>query len=63
MNGVFSMQNYTLMPLFQDIKRSTNYFSHLSFNHVYRDQNQEANQLSKVGVALDRGSWKIIEKA
>jgi hypothetical protein len=38
MNGDFSMQNYTLMPLFQNIKSSLQDFTHLTFDHVYRDK-------------------------
>lgn len=59
MKGDFSLQNFTLQPLFQDIMSGESAFSHITFEHIYR--NREADQLSKVGVALERGSWKITE--
>jgi hypothetical protein len=62
MNGMSSLQNYMLPPLFRNLKRSTTLFCHLSFNHVYRNMNEEANMLSKVGLVMDKGSWKVTEK-
>jgi hypothetical protein len=61
MNEMSSLQNYTLQPLFQDIKTHTTLFVHLSFNHVYKNRN-EGDKLSKVGLDMNRGSWKVLEK-
>jgi hypothetical protein len=63
MTGVYSMQNYSLQPLFQNIKSYCEHFSHITFDHVFRERNQEANSLSKAGLELDHGSWKIKEEA
>jgi hypothetical protein len=45
-----------------NIKRNIKYFSYITFEHVYRDRNQEADYLSKVGLATNRGSSKIYKK-
>jgi hypothetical protein len=62
MNGDFTLQNYTLWPLFIEITRIASSFSHHKFFHVYKKQNQDADKLSKDGVEMDQGSWKIFEK-
>jgi len=59
---IVTLHNYSLQPIFQDVQWSTLFFSHISFNHVYMNQNQEANKLSKIGLVFDRGMWKIFEK-
>jgi hypothetical protein len=58
-----SLQNYTLWPLFNEIKSLASNFSHLDYSHVYRQQNQDVDKLSKDGVEMVRGSWKIFERA
>jgi ribonuclease HI len=61
MKGEFNLCNFTLQPLFHDILLLKSTFSHISFTHVYRDRNNEANMLSKDGVALENGIWKITD--
>ena len=51
-----SLQNYTLWPLFNEIKSLASNFSHLDYSHVFRQQNQDADKLSKAGVEMARGS-------
>jgi hypothetical protein len=53
MNGDFTLQNYTLWPLFTEITRIASSFSHHKFFHVYKKQNQDADKLSKAGVEMD----------
>jgi hypothetical protein len=59
MKGEFNLCNFTLQPLFHDILLLKSAFSHISFTHVYRDKNYDADKLSKDVVALENGIWKI----
>jgi hypothetical protein len=52
-----------LVPLLEEIKRLTAEFAHISFLHVYRNHNQQVDQLSKTALDLDKGCWKIKEEA
>jgi ribonuclease HI len=61
-NGTQTLHKYTLQPLMDDVKRLLTFFSHISFTHVYRNWNKEADQLSKDGLVLDQGIWKVWEK-
>jgi hypothetical protein len=63
MIGVYSIKNYSLQPLFQNIKSYCEHFSHIiTFDHVIRERNQEAVSLSKARLELDHDSWKIKEE-
>jgi ribonuclease HI len=62
MKGTHFLRSYSLVPLLEEIKRCSTEFSHISFSHIYRTHNKKANQLSKSGLELDKGSWKIREE-
>jgi hypothetical protein len=62
MKGDFNIQNFTLLPLFQEIQNSLSGFSYISFDHVYRNRNEEVDRLSKAGLEMDKGVKKIAEK-
>jgi hypothetical protein len=56
MIGVFNMQNFTLLPLYQEIKRNISDFSYITFEHVYKSRNKEVDQLSNTRLALEKGT-------
>ena len=55
-------KNTSLDALVEEVRKLLANFDSLSLKHVYREQNMEANRLSKAGISLARGTWKIIEK-
>ena len=55
-------RNTSLDTLFEEVYRILANFESISFKHVYRERNMEANKLSKAGLNLQWGTWKIIEK-
>jgi ribonuclease HI len=61
MKGDYMLRNFLLQPLFSDIKNLQSTFSHISFSHVYRDKNIEADRLSKQGLELQEGTWEVFE--
>jgi len=63
MKGDFLMQNYAFSPLFQSLKSSSQNFSQLTFDHVYRHWNQEVDSLSKADLDLDKCTWKSLRRA
>jgi uncharacterized membrane protein YesL len=55
-NGTLSMNKYYLHYNLLDIQGFSIDFSHITFSHVYREQNAEVDSLSKNGLVLERGS-------
>ena len=55
-------RNSTLDTLYEEVNRTLSIFESILFKHVYRERNMEANKLSKAGLNLQWGTWKIIEK-
>ena len=53
--------NSTLDTLYEEINRTLSIFESISFKHVYRERNTDANKLSKAGLNLQWGYWKIME--
>jgi hypothetical protein len=53
--------NTRLFALVEDINRLQTNFDTFSCQHVYRENNKEADQRSKEGINLVMGQWKIIE--
>ena len=51
----------TLDALYEEATRSFSFFETISFTHVYREKNVDANKLSKTGLTLQWGEWKILE--
>jgi hypothetical protein len=62
MKGTHFLRSYTLVPLLEEIKICSVEFTHISFSHIYKNHNKKADQLSKYGLELDKGSWKIREE-
>jgi hypothetical protein len=53
--------NFTLQPLFLDVWSLQSTFTHISYAHIYRDRNGTGDGLSKAGLELDRGVYKVLE--
>lgn len=51
--------NIFLKTIYEDISGLIEVFEEVSFQHVYRDQNCQADQLSKQGVLLEEDSHKL----
>ena len=54
-------RNSSLDTLYEEVNRTLSNFESISFKHVYREQNMDADKLSKAGLNLQWGSWKSIE--
>lgn len=63
MKGTHFLRSYTLVPLLEEIKICSAEFMHISFTHVYRNHNKTTDQLSKFGLDLEKGCWKIREES
>ena len=61
MNKTQKCRITSLDALYEEKTRSLSLFETISFTHVYREQNNEADKLSKKGLTLQRGEWKILE--
>ena len=61
-NKIQKCRNTSLDALFEEVSRLLANCESLSLKHVYREQNMEADILSKVGINLEWGTWKITEK-
>lgn len=59
--GVFSLENFLLRPIIKEIQNTSPSFIHIYFHHVYREQNELADGLSKAVFLLDAGQWCIWE--
>ena len=53
LNGEYRVRNKDLMPIFLEIKNYLKNFSQVSFSHVRRELNKEADRLANE--AMDRG--------
>jgi ribonuclease HI len=53
MNGEYKIKHPNLMPLAARVKELTRKFKSVSFAHVYREHNKEADKLANL--AMDRG--------
>ena len=62
MNKIQRRRNTSLVALFEEVNRLLANFESLSLKHVYRERNMEADRLSKAGINLEWGTWKITEK-
>ena len=54
-------KNYSLDTLYEEVNRNLSNFESISFKHVYWERNMDTNKLSKAGLNLQWGSWKIME--
>ena len=60
-NGKASCQNQILKTIVDEIISLKNFFNRFSLCHIYRDRNEEADQLSKAGLQQALGSWTVEE--
>jgi hypothetical protein len=60
-NGTQRYTNIRLANIVEDIKFLQTAFDSLTFRHVYKKRNEEADRRSKEGANLDLGIWKISE--
>lgn len=54
-------RTFTLRHILDEALRLTSLFDHFSCNHIYREQNTEADRLSKEGAIREQDNWLIIE--
>jgi ribonuclease HI len=52
-----------LVPIFEEVMRIITAFDSISFSHIYREQNQLVDRLSKEASQLDYGRWHIEEQS
>ena len=61
LNKIHKCRTATLDALYEETTRSLSFFETISFTHVYRERNVDADKLSKKGLTLQWGEWKILE--
>ena len=59
--GKFFIQNITLANILRDIRLSFQSFDWLSFQHILRELNVKADELSKEDLQLQRGTFGYYE--
>jgi ribonuclease HI len=62
-NGVQRCHISRLVPIYEEVLRIINVFDSISFTHLYREQNQLADRLSKEASQLEYGRWYIEEQS
>ena len=55
MNKIQKCRTASLDALFEETTHSLSFFESISFTHVYRERNKEADRLSKKGLTLQWG--------
>ena len=60
-NRTQHFRNYFLLPLLNEILHIKSFFNEIIVCHIYRERNQEADNLSKTGVQQDLGTWSVTE--
>eukprot|EP00253_Pinus_taeda_P029408 PITA_29408 len=60
-NGTATCQNQILKTIVDEILSLKTFFNRFSLCHIYRDRNEEADQLSKAGLQQDLGYWTVEE--
>ncbi len=53
-NGVYRVKNAGLKPYFAEVKRLSEQFEHITFEHVYREQNKEADAVVNECIDAER---------
>ena len=61
MNKTQKCRIASLDALYEETTRSLSFFETISFTHVYKERNKEADKLSKKGLTLHWGEWNILE--
>jgi len=60
-NGKAICQNQILKNIVEEIMILKSFFNRFLLYHIYRDRNEEADQLSKAGLQQNLGCWSIEE--
>ena len=60
-NKTWRCRNYTLDALYEEVNRTLSIFESISFKHVYKERNMDAEKLSKARPNLQWGYWKIMD--
>ena len=61
LNKTQKCRNATLDVLYEETCKSLSFFESISFKHLYRELNEEVDKISKAGLKLQQGHWKILE--
>ena len=61
-NNITVCHTYTLSNILDEINILKAQFIDITCNHIYREHNSSADQLSKEATALPRGEWLIQEQ-
>jgi hypothetical protein len=56
------MSHFSSCANFEEVMRIITVFDSISFSHIYREQNQLADRLSKEASQLEYGRWHINEQ-
>jgi ribonuclease HI len=51
--GEYKVKSGNLIDLYNEAKQLTTYFDYISFNHIYRENNKRADELSNLAVSKD----------
>jgi len=62
MEGTYSCENFLLHPILDEISTIKSVVISISLHHIFRERNDQGDGLSKEGLMLDSGSWKIWEE-
>ena len=60
-NQTLQCHNILLIPILEEAIQLKSIFNSISFAHIYREQNQEANTASKEAVGIYQHGWELEE--
>ena len=63
LNGIVNITSLSLHTYAQQVQRAAGALHQVKVDYVYRENNQEANQLSKVGLLLISGHYSLTTMA
>lgn len=61
-NNIIACHTHTLNNILDEINIFKSHFNEITCNHIYREHNSSADELSKAGTSLPRGEWLIQEQ-
>lgn len=61
-NGLISMENLKLIPLFEHVKLMNHTFDLIYFYYIYAENFKEDDSMSKQALIVEEISWEILEK-
>jgi ribonuclease HI len=53
MKGEYKVKSGNLIDLYNEAKKLTKNFEYISFNHIYRNNNKRADELSNLAISKD----------